>query len=229
VKKLIIISMMLTLPIILAACGNDEEETESPEAPAEEEVEISDEERVSSDTLVATVNGEEIKGDRYNPIYTQVKMQMAQFGEDVSDHDLLREQTLNVLVEQQLISQDAETAGIEITEDEVQNEFDKLKEQNEEQLAIVLEEFQLTEEEFKIQLRDDLITAAYIDSELDIEVTDEEVETFYEEMRAENEDLESFDELEELIRAQLENQQTQEQLPIKLEELKEDAEIEHMI
>jgi len=227
--KRFMISIMLTLLVVLAACGDDGDEAENPEAPVEEQVEFSDEERVDPETLVATVNGYEIKGDRYNPIYTQVKMQMAQFGQDVSDLDLLKEQTLDVLVEQQLIRQDAETIGIDITEDEVQNEFDELKEQNEEQLNIVLEEFGLTEEEFKIQLRDDLITAEYIESELDIEVTDEEVEEFYEQLREENEEIEGLDEMEELIRAQLENQKTQEQLPEKVEELRENAEIEHMI
>ncbi|GAB3790974.1 SurA N-terminal domain-containing protein [Virgibacillus kimchii] len=228
-KKLFILSILISLSVIVAACGNDEEETGNPEAPVDEQVDISEDERVSPDTLVATVNGDEIKGDRYNPIYTQVKMQMAQFGEDASDLDLLREQTLNVLVEQQLISQDAEMVGIEVTEDEVENEFNELKEQNEEQLSIVLEEFNLTEEEFKTQLRDDLITEEYINSELDIEVSDEEVEEFYEQMREENEDIEELDELEALIRAQLENQKTQEQLPVKLEELRENADIEHMI
>ncbi|MFA1821872.1 SurA N-terminal domain-containing protein [Virgibacillus oceani] len=224
-KKLLIVSFVLGLSIILAACGNDEDESQ--EAP--EEIAFADEERVDPDTLVATVNGDEIKGDRYNPIYTQVKMQMAQFGEDVSDLDYLVEQTLNVLVEQQLINQDAEEVGIEVTEEEVQGEFDELKEQNEDQLAVVLEEFDLTETEFKTQLRDDLITTAYIESELDIEVTEEEIEEFYEQLTEENGEIGELEELEESIRTQLANQKTSEQLPGKVEELREEAEIEHMI
>jgi|SRR5690625_3243578 len=225
-KNFLTFSFVLTMTIIiLAACSNENSE----EPTDETQVSFSDEERVEPDTLVATVNGVEIKGERYNPIYTQVKMQMAQFGEDISDLDFLKEQTLNVLVEQQLISQDAETLGIEITENEVEDEFATLKEQNEEQLDGVLEEFDLTEEEFKIQLRDDLITTEYIESELDTEVTDEEVEGFYEELREENEDIDTLEEMEELIRAQLENQKTQEQLSEKVEDLKESAEIEHMI
>lgn len=228
-KKLILLSLMLTLVIGLAACGDEEDEGATPEPPAEEQVEFSDEERVDPDVPVATVNGDEIRGDRYNPVYTQVKMQLAQFGQDVSDTDSLKEQTLNVLVEQQLIRQDAEAIGIEITEDEVEEEFDTLKEQNEEQLDIVMEEFDLTEEEFKMQLSDDLITTAYIESELDTEVTNEEVEDFYEELREENDEIGALTELEASIRTQLENQKTSEQLPEKVEELRENADIEHLI
>ncbi|MEC5424611.1 SurA N-terminal domain-containing protein [Virgibacillus sp. C22-A2] len=238
-KKLMMLGIVLTLAILLAACGDDSaEETEGAENPdqeagvesGEQQVGVTDEEKVDEDTAVVSVDGTEINGDRYNPIYTQVKMQMAEYGEDVSDNDLLKEQTINVLVEQQLIRQDAENNGLNVTEEEVESEFETLKEENGEQLTAVLEQFELTEESFKRQLADDLITNKYIESELEIEVSDEEAEEYYEQVREQQgEEVGEYEEVEELIKDQIADQKVQEVLQAKVEELKEQAEVETLI
>lgn len=66
----------------MVACNDEEKgnETENAENEAQTEseeaapqVEFSEVERVDADKSVLEVNGEEIKGDKYNRIYTQTK------------------------------------------------------------------------------------------------------------------------------------------------------------
>ncbi|OZU88988.1 hypothetical protein CIL03_08180 [Virgibacillus indicus] len=242
-KKIIMLAMALTLAIVLAACNDDSaeendnnqnssEESASEENTPEQEqqpVEVTEEETIEDGTSVVNVNGDEVKGDKYNPIYKQVKMSMQQYGQDVSNLDQIKEQTINILIEQQLIKQAAADKGLEVSEEEVQSEFDTLKENNGEQLTAVLDQFQLTEENFKSQLADDLITQKYIDAELDIEVSEEEIQESYDKLKENNEEMQELDQIKEQLKQQLTNQKVQEQLQVKVDELKENAEVETLI
>ncbi|PAV30583.1 hypothetical protein CIL05_05635 [Virgibacillus profundi] len=246
-KKFIMLALALSLAIVLAACADDsaeenegseeteentseqEQEPSSEQAQEPEPVEITDEEKVDEEAAVVSVNGDEIKGNKYNPIYSQLKMTMQQSGQDTSNLDQLKEQTINVLIEQQLIKQAAEDKGLEVTEEEVQSEFTTLKEENGEQLSAVLEQFQLTEENFKNQLADDLITQKFIDSELDTEVTDEEIKETYDQLKEQNEEIGELETVEPQLKQSLKNQKVQEQLQVKVKELRENAEVETLI
>lgn len=235
------LGLALTLAIVLAACGDDnaegdkkkdeqtQEEGNTSKEGQEQQVKVTDKEKVEEGTAVASVNGDEIKGERYNPIYTQLKTQMAQYGQDVSDLDKLKEQTINVLVEQHLIRQDAASNGIKVSDKEVQSEFDSLKEENGDQLTAVLEQFNLTEDQFKRQLEDDLITTKYIDSQLEIKVTDKEVEEYYNQLKEQNEEIGKLKDLKDQIKNQIKQQKTNEQLQKKVDKLKKDAKVETLI
>ncbi len=235
------LGLALTLAIVLAACGDDnaegdkkkdeqtQEEGNTSKEGQEQQVKVTDKEKVEEGTAVASVNGDEIKGERYNPIYTQLKTQMAQYGQDVSDLDKLKEQTINVLVEQHLIRQDAASKGIKVSDKEVQSEFDSLKEENGDQLTAVLEQFNLTEDQFKRQLEDDLITTKYIDSQLEIKVTDKEVEEYYNQLKEQNEEIGKLKDLKDQIKNQIKQQKTNEQLQKKVDKLKKDAKVETLI
>lgn len=233
---MILILTLSALFVALAACSNDDEEaadndTENNEAAQEQqELEFTDEEKVENDTPVVTVNGEELLGQDYNPIYRQIKTMMHQYGQDVSDTDAVKDQTLNVLVEQELIKQDAIEKGIEVTEEEAQERIDEMVETGgEEQYADALEQFGLSEEEFKEQIMNDLYTVKYVDQELDVEVTDEEVKEVYDTQKEQNEELGEFEEYEEMIRQSLIDQKQGEQLQARVAELTEEAEVEHLI
>ena len=235
-RKLIMLAIALCLAIVLTACNDDSAEEdknndseESTSEKAEEPVEITDEEKVDKATAVVNVNGDEVNGDEYNSIYKQLKMTMHQYGEDTSNLDQIKEQTINILIEQQLIKQDAADKGLKVSEEEVQSEFDTLKENNGEQLTAVLEQFQLSEDNFKDQLADDLITQKYIESELDTEVTDKEVQESYDKLKENNEEIQDFDTIKDQLKQTLTNQKVQEQLQVKVDELKENAEVETLI
>ncbi|WP_249871396.1 SurA N-terminal domain-containing protein [Oceanobacillus saliphilus] len=234
-KKLLMLLTTLTLAITLAACNNDDDVEESENTgtdtseQAQQELEITEEEQLEDDTSVAVVNGEEIIGKDYNPIYSQVKTTMYQYGQDVSNLEMIQNQTVDILIEQTLIKQDAETAGIEVTEEEAEEELARIKEaSNEEQFTALLEQYNMTEEDFKNQLVDDMITMKYVE-EFDTEVSDEEVQEYYDQLKEQNEEIGELEEVEDQIREILVNEKQSEQLRAKVEELRETAEVETLI
>ncbi|AIF45152.1 SurA N-terminal domain-containing protein [Virgibacillus sp. SK37] len=239
-KKIIMVLVALTFTIVLAACGDKEEnakedkgqeanKTEEQAQPQEQNVEVTEKEKVDEGKPVVSINGEEIKGETYNPLYMQIKMQMAQFGQDVSDVTAVKDQTLNMIVEQKLIRDDAKDKGMEVTDKEVQKEFDTIKEQNGDQLKKVLKQFKMSEEDFKNQLANDLVTQKYIDSEIDVKVTDKEIEEYYNKIKEQNKEIGKLEEVKEPIKSQLKKDKTSKKLQEKVKKLKEDAKVEKMI
>ncbi|MBM7599787.1 ABC-type glycerol-3-phosphate transport system substrate-binding protein [Virgibacillus halotolerans] len=245
-KKLMLLGLSLCLALVLAACGNDDdsakksdkkddeqkqtEEQADPSEQAQEPVEITDKEKVDEKDPVVSVNGDEVKGDKYNSIYTQIKTSMQQYGQDVSDLDGLKDQTLDILVEQQLIKQDAADKGLEASDKEIESEYKSLKEENGEQLTAVLEQFDLSEDDFKKQLADDIITNKYMDKELEVKVTDDEVKEYYDQLKEQGGDeVGELDEMKDMIKDQLKQQKGQEELQAKVDKLKKDAKVDKLI
>ncbi|MCM3740502.1 SurA N-terminal domain-containing protein [Oceanobacillus luteolus] len=233
-KKRILLITALFLTLLLAACNNDDTEkaddNKDTEEQATETVEISDEEKVDNDSVVLNINGTEINGAKYNNVYKQYKTMLHMYGQDVSDLDMLKDETVLILTEQELIRQDALDSGIEVTEEDAQEEIDNIIETNgEEAIQTMLEEYDLSEEQFREQLMDDLLMVRYIESEFTVEVTDEEVEEQYNQMKEQSEEVGELQEYEELIRQSVMEQKQREMLEARIEELKEEAEIETLI
>ncbi len=224
---------------MLAACNADDgqedaqetgtDQVQEQEQPEQEPLEITDEERVDEETSVVSVNGQEVEGAKYNQIYTQIKTMMHQYGQDVSDTDLLKEQAISILVEQELINQEAEKKGIEVTEEEANEELETIKAETGDQFATILDQYQMDEEGFKNQLIDDLLTAKYMEQELDVEVTDKEVEEYYNQLKEQNGEIGEFEEVEQDIKSLLQEQKQSEQLQARINELREEAEVETLI
>lgn len=238
-KKQMMLIVAILLALLLAACGNDDAEEANnnedanviegqPEAPAE--LEITDDEKADEESAVVSVNGTEILGDKYNNIYQQLKSMLHMNGQDTTDLDMLKSETVAILIEQELIRQDATELGIEVGEDEVQAEIDSLTEQHgEEALTTMLEQNNLSEEDFKAQLGDDLVTLKYIDTEFEVEVTDEEVQEVFDTLKEQNEELGELEEYEEVIKQNLSQEKQREMLDARVNELKESADVETLI
>lgn len=192
-------------------------------------MEITDKEKIDEKTPVVNVNGDEITGAQYNPIYTQLKMSMHKYGQDVSDLDKLKEQTIEILIEQQIIEQDAAEKGLEVTKEEVQSEFDSIKEQSGDQLTAALDQYQLSEDDFKSQLGNDMITKKYIEKEFDIEVTEDEVKEYYDKLKEQSSEIGELKDVEGQIKTQLAEQESRDLLQARVEELKGKAEVEKLI
>lgn len=83
--------------------------------------------------VVAEVNGEEVTRDEFVPLYEaqfQQAAAQAQMGGEAPDEDALKKQTLDEIVDTELLAQEAETRGIEVTDDDVDAELTSLAEQN---------------------------------------------------------------------------------------------------
>ncbi len=262
-KKLLMLLMMISLAVITVACSNDDEEpadennTEEPaaeetpesegEAEGEQEAQeeeadsaaatgqqgVSDEELVEEDQAVATINGEEIIGSSYNQIYPLVKSTLEQAGQDVEDTEAIKQQTLNELITQELIRQDAKAEGLTVEQEEIDNELAAYEEQFGEEYASALESSGYTEETLKEQIENDLLSEKYMESVLGIKVTDEEIKEYYQSAAEENEeDLPPLEDVEDQIKQTLtsqKQQEKQEEIQAKIDELRENAEIEELI
>lgn len=240
-KKFIMFTLALSLTVFLAACGGDSEgEKEKDETPEESEdagaeqeeqdLEMTKDEEVDEDEIIASINGTDIKGLEYNSTYAQTKMMFGQQGLDVSDQDTIKEKVVDALVERELIMQDATEQGIEVSEKEVESELDTIKSENEEQFTMVLDQFNLTEDDYKEQLTFEIVLDEYMSSEFkDIEVTDDELKETYDELKEQNEEMPEFDEIKDDLKADLSERKEMEMLEEKIEELKDKADVETKI
>lgn len=223
-KKYFLGLFIFLLTINLVACSNDGNGQKS----ENETVEISEEEMLPEDEVVAIVNGEEVTGKTYNLVYTQEKMYQSQFEEDI-DLDEMKKSTIELVIERQILFQEARKEGIEITDEEASKELERIKEESPETLETLLAQFQLTEEDFKDQLKYELTMYEYMNRVIEVSVSDEELEEYYEKAKEGNEDIPEFDEIKHNLRAQLTELKTQEAFQEKIEEAKSNAKIDKKI
>jgi peptidyl-prolyl cis-trans isomerase SurA len=83
--------------------------------------------------VVAEVNGEEVTRDEFAPIYSAQLAQaqaQAQAGGQAPDEEALKKQTLDDLVDTELLAQEADSRGIEVSDDDIDAELTTLAEQN---------------------------------------------------------------------------------------------------
>lgn len=221
-KKYMLGMMISLLTIFLVACGNDEEKNNQEAGPM---VEISEEEKVAEDEVVVVVNGEEVLGNIYNVVYTQLKLYAGQFEEEV-DLEELKEKTMESIIDRQLLFQEAREEGIEITDEEAKEEIERIKTENPDALETLLSQFQLTEDGFKEQLKFELTMYEYMEKMIDVTVTDDEIEDHYEKIKEENENIPELDEIKHNLRTQMTEQKTQEELQSRIDKVREDSKID---
>ena len=230
-KKYISGLSILLVAIFLVACGDNNEENASNEAAPEQEaeqVEISDDEKVPDDDVVAVINDEDVEGETYNIIYAQLKSFATQSDQDV-DQKEIQELTMDSLIDRIVLLQYAKDEGIEVSEEEAEDEIDTIKSENEDNYKNILDQFQMSEDGFKEQLRFELTLDKFKEKEIDEEVSDEEVQEAYDELAEENEDVPELDEVEDQLKTNLLDQKTNEALQKKIDKVKEDAEIDEKL
>jgi peptidyl-prolyl cis-trans isomerase C len=166
-------------------------------------------------SVAASVNGEEIPvaevEERYEAIAANPQFQQqleAGGGDDFIEQ--VQARLLSDLIEAELVAQGAADLGVEISEADVEERRESLIEEvgGQETFEQLVEESGLTEEQIDEQVRD-ITLREEIQEELsaDIDVTDEEVEAFFEENREERFDVaearhilvESEDEADDVI------------------------------
>lgn len=127
-----------------------------------------------SEDIVAVVNGDSIYRDKF-------EQQLELAGEEVTESQLLDQ-----MIQNQLLLQDAASKGISATVEEINSQYQQIAGQyeSEEQFQQILEQNNATEEGLKKSLEEQIIFQKYsnlIQQENEISVTEEEIETFYEE------------------------------------------------
>lgn len=235
-KKFFLPFVAGALALSLAACsGDDKEESLTDSAPTDEMQKELEKQKIEDDKIVAIVNDEELNGESYNIVLQNLQAQIQQSGQDPTSEELveeLKKQTLDTLVNQTLILQQAKAENIEVASEEVENEFGMLVVQfgDEEKLEEALKQEGMDTEALKEQITESILFQKYQEQVAPVEeVSDEEVQAYYDEFAAQSEgdeELPPFEELSENIKAIIEQNQQQEKLMAHLEELKEAAKIE---
>ena len=137
--------------------------------------------------VVAEVNGEEVTKDEFVPIYESQYAQAAQQAQTTGqapDEEALKKQTVDNLVDTELLAQEAESRGIEVSDEDVDAELADIAEQNqmasaEELLAAVVEQG-VTEEQALEQVETQLMVEQLVeDEDGPLEPTDKELRTLY--------------------------------------------------
>ncbi len=151
-------ALILLLSAVLAGCAKTGEAVEAVEL---------DEKIEQGSEVIITVGERKITHDKlYSRLYSL-------FGEEV----------LSQMIEELLVLEEADSRGLEIDESEVERELGFIKEDfaDEENYSRFLIQEGLTEEELKRRIRVELMKNEMVKSDYDIEVTENEIEDYFEE------------------------------------------------
>lgn len=221
-RKIFIFAALLSLTFLLA-CGSSETE-EVEEHPT---FDITEAEKVDPEEVVMHLNDVEVLGDRYNLAYLQIKVQLFQYGQDVSDLEDIKELALEALIEQEVLLQDATEKGIEVSEADVEDEIDLIKTESLDSFEAFLETYKFDEDSYKMMLSFAMLYDKYVKDQFpDIDVSEEEITEAYEELKSENADLADLEEIKDSLRAGLIQQKENEKVQERLDSLKDQADIE---
>ncbi|WP_347860525.1 SurA N-terminal domain-containing protein [Salimicrobium sp. PL1-032A] len=221
-KKVIVIALFLTATL-LAACSSDDSSNGGSDNSEQSGGSGND------STAAAVVNGEEISQDQFESNVKSVKQQYEQFGMDPSEQEEQINQTaIDQLIGTELVIQKANESDIEVSEDEVNKQFEQMKTQYTEndQWDQFLEENGMTEEEVKQELKTSAKVQKYVDNNVDVpEVTDEEAKKQYDTMAGQQEDIGDFEEMKDQIKQQLSSQKQSQAVNDHIKQLREEADI----
>lgn len=205
--------------LLLAACGS------APET--YEDIDLQDEEKVADDTVVMTINDEEITGSTYNDVYLQIKTRILRKDADATvDETAIREETLETIANNTLFVQLAAENGIVMDDSTLDADMKQLKKLDEAGYRELTDKYNFTEAAIAKQIKLEKIRKQYIDEFITVTVTEEEVRQFYDEtVAATDEDLPDFDSAYNVLEETLEVQKAIEEVSEHIESYKGTSEI----
>jgi SurA-like N-terminal domain len=249
--------MMLTLitglmAIVLAACGGNEESKEAEyddkantaETDQQKEQQKQMEEmqkkleaqQVDEKKTVAIVNDKEILGSYYNSTLASAQGQMQQMGQDPTSKEAaeqVKKQTINSLVGQTLLLQEADKKGYKVSEADIKKQLDETKKQfkTEKEFEAALKKSGMDMKILETQIADDIKLKQYVEKEVPVgEITDEEIQKTYdqyaEQGKSTGQEAPKLEEVKPQIEQSLQQQKQQEKLVQQVEELKKNAKID---
>lgn len=186
------------------------------------------------DEVVARVNDTAITAGQLQTRVEQRKMAYAMQQEQLSDEQL-RRKVLDDIIAEILLYDEALRRGIEVDDDALQEQFDTLAAQfeDEEELGEYFAQQGVTQQDLKRQIRMQMKMQAVIDEhveqELDsdqLQVSEEEIRQLYEEHAAETEDYPEFEEAKPYLREEILHQRQQVVIQSLIERLRAEADIQ---
>ena len=134
--RTVLVPALAAAVLSLSACGgggSDGSDAAGDSSSQEAGDQASDADLEGIPDVVAEVNGEEVTKEEFVPIYASIFQQaasQAQMGGEAPDEEALKKQTLDDLVDTELLAQEADARGIEVTDEDIDSELTDLAEQN---------------------------------------------------------------------------------------------------
>lgn len=246
--KKMLLSLLIGASVMFTAACSDNDENTNEEAATEEqavdengeaaEMEMPEPDLEGVPDVVAEVNGTEINKEDFESAYMSqfqnMAMQAQMSGQEI-DQDQLKVQVADSLVAQELLVQETENRNIEATEDELDETLTAIAAQNglesSEEFLAALEEQGLSEEEVMEQVASQVKVDKLVAEEAgEITVSEEELQTFYDEITGQQEDAESgdmpaFEEIKPELEAQMVQQKENDAVLELVAELRENADV----
>jgi len=210
--------LFIGLVVLLAACGNDDSEP------------------------IAIVNGEEIPTYRFNEQVDRMKSGYEQQGIDFDSEDgaqflaMIEQQAINTLIQQTVLIQGAEEAGIELDEASVDDAYAGIRNQfdSEEMFEEALEANGFTEDSLREMIYVELKIEKFFDASVDdVDVSDADIEEYYadyeEQMEQHDQEAEALEDIWDEIEAQIIQERQHEQFNEVVDTLMEQSEIENFL
>ncbi|MCA9359145.1 SurA N-terminal domain-containing protein [Candidatus Kaiserbacteria bacterium] len=190
-------------------------------------------EKQEATKVVAVVNGEEIVNSELETSIKQFSQAATAQGVDPTSPDIqteIRNQSLEVLVNTELLKQAAAEKGIEISEDDVSERLTAISTEigGEEVLAERMAALGIDEEKLHEDIKSELMIQQLLDSvfaEAEIAITEEEVNSVYENAGGAAAGLPALEEVRAQIEEQIRTSKEQEVVDAYLKELREGAEV----
>lgn len=185
-------------------------------------------------TVLASVNGADItQGDveeRLDQSRTGLEAQGINL-EDPNVKEQLESQMLQDIINQKLVLEDASKRGLTVSDTEVEQELTQLKATlgDEKAFETFLEKNKFTEAVLKVRIREELLVQQYIAeiaNNAPIEATPSEIETLYQQLKNENANLPTLNEVRSDIESQIKSQKLGATLRSVIEALRNAAQIE---
>lgn len=244
-KRIGTLTLVLVLVLVLTACGGA----------VEQEVQ-NNEPETNMGEPVAIVNGENIYEVQYERMterqISSYELQGVSFEGDQGEEMLeqIRQQTLDMMIQQKVLLQEVQKLGLSPSEESVDEQLNSIRGQfdTDEEYEAALEQNMFTENELKESLVQELSLKAYMAENMtEILVTDDELEEYYIEYKAQQEEqikaiedsgeelpedqlsmmeVASFEVMKEKLKTSLIQKKEQEQLMTLIDELIEDSDIE---
>ncbi len=223
---------------------NDEGATQSENALGEMEQDEIDLDAFEENDVFLRVNNEEVTFAKFEEEFQRSK-QMAenQYGMDFDDEDAavmipqLQQQAVESIITQYVMLQEAENQSIEVTDEEIEENVEELKDQfdGEEGLEQAMEAEGLNDDSLRDVLYENLMIENLMSQNLDldnIEVTEEDKEAYYAQLQEsweeQGQEEVPFEEVEDQIVEQLQQQQMQEKQMAYVEEMMAKADIDRL-
>lgn len=181
---------------------------------------------------VATVDGTPITKAEYNESLEMLtKNSPVTDSTDEAMKENLKNQALDILINNTLLLNGAKSKGVTATDEEVNTEYNKLKDElgGADELQKKMTEVGLTEEKLRSNIKERIVVDKYLAAETDIDevaATDEEVKAFYDSLTANGSTMPPLDDIKDQVVAQIEGQKRQAIVNDFLAKLRSEAKID---